>query len=53
MNHPKPEPPIPPAQIVLRLARARKAAYVRSAQPGTLAQWCVAQLDRAAGYEGK
>jgi hypothetical protein len=51
-------PPAPPdeaaeAQIVLRVARSRKAAYVRAAvrTNRTLAAWAFEHLDNAAGYK--
>lgn len=59
MIQPKPgkpgRPPFPPgeraaSQIQLRVTAKRKAAYVRAAQPGTLASWCFEHLDKAAEY---
>lgn len=38
------------SQIQLRVTRERKAAYVRAAKGATLAAWCFANLDKAAGY---
>lgn len=39
------------SHIHLRVSRKRKAAYVHAAQPGTLADWCFTNLDKAAGYD--
>lgn len=36
--------------IVLRVSRQRKAAYVRAAQPGTLADWIFQRCDGASGF---
>jgi hypothetical protein len=38
-------------QIQLRVSRKRKAAYVRAAQPGTLASFCFRNLDKASNYK--
>lgn len=35
--------------IEIRLPLAKKSAYVAAAKPGKLADWCVKQLDKAAG----
>jgi hypothetical protein len=50
-------PPLPKgtaadSQIQLRVARKRKAAYVRAAnkKQQTLAAWCFEALDRESGY---
>ena len=35
----------------VRIQRRRKAAYVRAAFPGQLAEWVVGNLDKAANYK--
>lgn len=39
------------SKIVLRVSRHRKAAYVRAAKPGTLADWIFKLCDHASKYE--
>jgi hypothetical protein len=47
---PKPEEKRHNSHVHLRVSRAQKAAWVRAAQPGTLAAWCFKLLNKAAGY---
>jgi hypothetical protein len=55
-NEAEPEDTRDESEIVLRVSRTRKSAYVRAAQrrekkPRTLAAWCFEHLDKASGYE--
>jgi hypothetical protein len=54
-NNPDGRPTLPEGKgkrshLHLRIERERKAAYVKAAQPGTLADWCIKNLDAASGY---
>jgi hypothetical protein len=41
----------PIGEIVLRVPMSKKNSYVKAAQPGKLAEWCVKVLDEAANAQ--